>query len=322
MARNKTFNLAGDIRFKNTNAANATEAAAVPEQVGADAYPQHGYTILNAEDIQPSPFNEGLSQDNIDNYVRSMKETGLIEPIAVYELGTGKYEILSGHQRFEAWCRRLGNSTIKAVILPYESDAVKRFKAHTEANVLTRNKDLRFWLSRIRHAKQVLRESGFESSKADEVGLLSGMLNISQAQIYRYESFKKLIPELQEFESKGCMSANTLYYAVGLDEEQQLEVVRRVRALQEAKAENSPAMMNDTEVTREEFSGLVRAVRKGEQAEPTPRKKSTYGERVEKSFTGFLKTISRSRTQDERKEALKYIERLELQLEELKKELS
>lgn len=326
MAKSKSFDLIGDIRFKNTNVKAATQAPETGDtkaDTKTDAGHPLGYTMLNADVIQPSPFNEGLSQENIEEYARSMRETGLIEPIAVYDLGNGRYEILSGHQRYEAWCNILGNKTIKAVVTPYEKDAVKRFKAHTEANVLTRNKDLKFWLSRIRHARQVLQETGFDGSKAEEMKKLSEMLNgISQAQLYRYESFEKLIPELQDFESKRCMSANTLYYAVGLDEEQQIEVAERVRALQRVKAENNPAMIDDTEVTREEFSGIVKAVRRGEKPEAPQRKRSTYTERVEKSFTSFMNTLSRSRTQDERRDALKCIERFEAQLAEMKKELS
>lgn len=279
--------------------------------------------MLNAKDITPSPFNEGLDMDSIDSYVRSMKETGIIEPIVVYDLGNGKYEILSGHQRYEAWCKRLGNKTIRAVILPYEKDPVKRFTAHTEANVLTRNKDLRFWLSRINHAKQVLHESGFVGSKAEELKKISEMLNgISKTQLYRYESFEKLIPELQEFETKGYLSANTLYLAVSLDAKQQMEVVERVRALQRARAESNPELLDDMEITREEFARIVSDVRKGKKAEPAQKKKSTYTERVDKAYVSFLKTISRSRTQAERKEALEYIAKLRLQLDELEKELS
>ena len=171
MARKKSFDVADDIRFQNTR------VQPVSEEAVAEGQPTPGYTMLNAKDIQPSPFNEGLSQENIESYVKSMQETGIIEPIVVYDLGNGKYEILSGHQRYEAWCKRLGNKTIRAVILPYEKDPVKRFTAHTEANVLTRNKDLRFWLSRINHAKQVLHESGFVGSKAEELKKISEMLN-------------------------------------------------------------------------------------------------------------------------------------------------
>ena len=317
MARKKSFDVADDIRFQNTR------VQPVSEEAVAEGQPTPGYTMLNAKDIQPSPFNEGLSQENIESYVKSMQETGIIEPIVVYDLGNGKYAILSGHQRYEAWCKRLGNKTIRAVILPYEKDPVKRFTAHTEANVLTRNKDLRFWLSRINHAKQVLHESGFVGSKAEELKKISEMLNgISKTQLYRYESFEKLIPELQEFETKGYLSANTLYLAVSLDAKQQMEVVERVRALQRARAESNPELLDDMEITREEFARIVSDVRKGKKAEPAQKKKSTYTERVDKAYVSFLKTISRSRTQAERKEALEYIAKLRLQLDELEKELS
>ena len=317
MARKKSFDVADDIRFQNTR------VQPVSEEAVAEGQPTPGYTMLNAKDIQPSPFNEGLSQENIESYVKSMQETGIIEPIVVYDLGNGKYEILSGHQRYEAWCKRLGNKTIRAVILPYEKDPVKRFTAHTEANVLTRNKDLRFWLSRINHAKQVLHESGFVGSKAEELKKISEMLNgISKTQLYRYESFEKLILELQEFETKGYLSANTLYLAVSLDAKQQIEVVERVRALQRARAESNPELLDDMEITREEFARIVSDVRKGKKAEPAQKKKSTYTERVDKAYVSFLKTISRSRTQAERKEALEYIAKLRLQLDELEKELS
>ena len=280
MARKKSFDVTDDIRFQNTRVQPVNEEAA------AEGTTTPGYTMLSAKDIQPSPFNEGLSKENIDSYVESMKETGIIEPIVVYDLGNGKYEILSGHQRFEAWCNRLGNKTIRAVILPYEKDPVKRFKAHTEANVLTRNKDLRFWLSRINHAKQVLHESGFVGSKAEELKKISEML------------------------------------AVSLDAQQQMEVAERVRALQRARMESNPELLDDMEVTREEFSRIVTDVRKGKKTESAPRKKSTYSERVDKAYQGFIKTISKSRTQSERKEALEYIAKLRLQLEELEKELS
>ena len=106
MARKKSFDVTDDIRFQNTRVQPVNEEAA------AEGTTTPGYTMLSAKDIQPSPFNEGLSKENIDSYVESMKETGIIEPIVVYDLGNGKYEILSGHQRFEAWCNRLGNFCI------------------------------------------------------------------------------------------------------------------------------------------------------------------------------------------------------------------
>ena len=312
MARNKTFNAADDIRFQNTR-----------PDVNAGVTDKKGYSVLNAEDIQPSPFNEGLEMEQLDEYVKSVKESGLIEPIAVYEISPGKYEILSGHQRYEAWCKRLGNKTIKAVVLPYEPDPVKRFKAHTDANTLTRKKDLQFWLSRIKHARKVLADTGFKGTKAEELQKISEMLSgMSKSQLYRYESFEKLIPELQAMESKGYLSANTLYNAVGLDADQQKQVYERVVALQAAKAAKTPDAVDDMEVTREEFIRIVTDVRKGKPSEETPRKRNTFSQRLDKAGTSFLSTLSKSRTKEERLEAIEYIKKLRIQLDEIEKNLS
>ena len=69
MARKKSFDVTDDLRFQNTRVQPVTEEAA------EDGAQTPGYTMLNAKDITPSPFNEGLDMDSIDSYVRSMKET-------------------------------------------------------------------------------------------------------------------------------------------------------------------------------------------------------------------------------------------------------
>ena len=65
MARKKSFDVADDIRFQNTR------VQPVSEEAVAEGQPTPGYTMLNAKDIQPSPFNEGLSQENIESYVHA-----------------------------------------------------------------------------------------------------------------------------------------------------------------------------------------------------------------------------------------------------------
>ena len=312
MAKNKTFDLTRDVRFKNTGTA--------PDAAGQD--PQSGFAVLNAADIQASPFNEGLSQENIDNYVKSLEETGLIEPIAVYDLGNGKYEILSGHQRYEAWCKILGNSTIRAVILPYEEDVIKRFKAHTEANVLTRNKTPKFWNSRIRHAKKLLQDTGFNGPKSEEMKRVSEMLGgISPTQLYRYEAFERLVPELQAFEPEGVMSVNTLYQAGKLDEDQQRDAAARARDLQEKKKALSDDSSYAGEVTREEFGRIVADIKNGKKEEHNPRKKSTYSDRIYRAHDRLIGIMTRTKNRGEREEALKCIRQMKLELEEMEREL-
>ena len=315
MARNKSFSAAGDLQFRKQEV--NTEIKKQAEDQTAREYAE-----IDASLITYSPFNKGLDMDNIEEYVRSLKENGLIEPISVYALPDGKYEILSGHQRFEAWCKRLKNKRIRAVILPYPEDPIKRFILHTEANVMQRERDARFWSSRIEIAKSVLEQSGFTGNKADTVEKICGMLNLSRAQLYRFESFKKLIPELQELESKHYLSANTLYMAVSLDHIQQREVRRKVDELQDVKRKNLKGFEDDIEITREEFRSIVDDVKK----EPALRLRRNntakdYSSRVSKAAISLFNIISKCRTEEERRQAKEQIEELRIKLDELERSL-
>lgn len=288
---------------------------------------KNGYARINKKDIVPSPYNEGLRMGDMDTYVSSLRESGLIEPITVYHRDDGKYEILSGHQRFYAWCTIMGNETIHAIIRPYEKDPVKRFMAHTQANVLQRNKDINFWLTRIETAGRILDEEGFTGSEAERKQKISEMLGgISIAQLYRYQSFKELIPELQEMESKRLLSVFTLYAAASLDHDMQMEVYRRVQLLLAEKKEAG----DDTEVTRDEFNYIVASVKSdSDKAADIPEKggnsqkntRPTYIDRVGKTYGGFLKSIGKYKTDQDKKEAAEFIRRVRAELETLEREL-
>ena len=289
--------------------------------------PGNGYARIDREDIVPSPFNEGLRMGDIDTYVSSLRESGLIEPITVYSRDDGKYEILSGHQRFYAWCTKMGNKTINAIIRPYEKDPVKRFMAHTQANVLQRNKDINFWLTRIETAGKILDEEGFDGSEAERKQKISEMLGgISIAQLYRYQSFRGLIPELQEMESQKILSVFTLYAAASLDHEMQKEVFRRVQLLLGEKKETG----DDREITRDEFNSIVASVKSDSDkaAAVSPESgngqksiRTAYIDRVGKTYGGFLKSINRYKTDQDKREAAEFIRRVRTELETLEKEL-
>lgn len=316
MARKKPFSSIDGVLF-------TPDIPVLPQDIAQSG---DGCVVLHRDAIVPSPYNEGLSMENVDAYVASIRESGLLEPITVYAKDDGKYEILSGHQRFHAWCVVMGNESIKAVILPYEKDPVKRFKAHTQANTLQRNKDLNFWLTRIDMANRVLDESGFSGKKAERLQEISSMLGgISTMQLYRFEGFKKLIPELQGLESRGFLSANTLYNAIGLDDRQQIAVYEKVKALQDAKVKAS--RNNDTdydmEITREEFKKIVLDVKKKGEGSSTEEKaaKTTYMDRVGKSFEALKKTIGKARTKEDRKDALEFINLMRTELDALENEL-
>ena len=311
MARNTyTLNASSDLRFRNPN-----EVVPLSQLSGE-------YQYISAEALVASPFNEGLDMERVDEYAASMKENGLLEPIVVYDLQNGKYEILSGHMRFAAWCKTLGHRDIKAVVLPFEPDPIKRFAAHTEANTVNRKLSTQFWNSRVRHAHAVLRETGFKGSREEEIKIVSKMLNgISRAQLYRYENFEKLIPELRAFEDKGWISGQSMYAATSLDASQQKEIAARVTALYDASLPRLTELHMDFEITRDEFEKIVKEVKQGSVTEIRPRSQSTYSTRLGKAQTGFLKALSNAKTAEDKKEALALIAAMRTELKRIEDSL-
>jgi len=145
-----------------------------------------------------------MDEKMISEYADSMRKTGLLQPISVYDLNDGTFEIISGHQRFVAWCTILNHPTIPAVVRPNEPDVRKRFAAHTDANTKNRKLDGRFWCSRITQAKKVLSKTGSIGSRADEIKQLTEMLGIGQAQIYRLESLQIFHLPCKSVKQRGC----------------------------------------------------------------------------------------------------------------------
>ena len=149
---------------------------------------------------------------------------------------------------------------------------------------------------------------------------------ISIAQLYRYQSFRGLIPELQEMESQKILSVFTLYAAASLDHEMQKEVFRRVQLLLGEKKETG----DDREITRDEFNSIVASVKSDSDkaAAVSPESgngqksiRTAYIDRVGKTYGGFLKSINRYKTDQDKREAAEFIRRVRTELETLEKEL-
>lgn len=306
-----SFNAAEDIDIRMTR-----PGITVP--VTTTAAPAQTANEIEASLIYPSPYNEGLDMSRVLEYAESMKEVGLISPIVVYDMENGTYQILTGHQRFEAWCKVLRHKTIKAFVIPYEPDPIKRFIAHTEANTLSRDRNLKFWLSRIKVARRVLREIGFVGTKEEEDLKISEFIGLSRAQIYRYESFEKLIPELQDLETKKWLSASTLYIAVTLNPEQQLEVVRQVNVTYSNFNQTAARQSADVEISRQEFKHIVDAVKSGSKP---PKKRPGYIDKIGSATLSYIKAIGNPKTEEERSATLEEIRKAKEALTELEKKL-
>jgi ParB/RepB/Spo0J family partition protein len=78
---------------------------------------------LEIDQVYPNPAQPRKTFDDIEELASSIKDKGLIQPIAVIKDGAGKYMIVSGERRYKA-IASLGNPTIKAHILTVSSKDV------------------------------------------------------------------------------------------------------------------------------------------------------------------------------------------------------
>ncbi len=64
--------------------------------------PKQGRLIVPIEHLEPDPKNERKTFRNMEGLIASVQSVGLIEPITVTPLESGKYRIRTGHRRWEA----------------------------------------------------------------------------------------------------------------------------------------------------------------------------------------------------------------------------
>jgi len=76
---------------------------------------------IDLDDIEPNPFQPrtDFSDDQLDELTLSIKEKGVIQPIAVSRVGQ-KYQLIAGERRWRA-TRRAGFKTIPAIVHQIES---------------------------------------------------------------------------------------------------------------------------------------------------------------------------------------------------------
>ena len=289
--------------------------------------------------IRDSEFNKNIPMKGIESLADSMRKEGkLLEPVLVYDLGDGTYELVSGHRRREAWCNILGNETIKCRVLPYPADEETRFRQHADANIETRDKDADFWLAEIQNARALIEreEQQKEEEDSDYVPLyedeklqkISELINpsgqsagTSKMQIRRYEGYGRLIPEMRALTRFG-LSANTLYIAYShtpkLTEEQQRQLADEVEAY--FQQESGDGADNTKELSRGDFQRMVRGVADGKKPSKTP-KRPDYATRLGGLEKNLVRSLRKARTDEDRQTALDEIGRLRQTLDELEEEL-
>ncbi|MFE2531873.1 ParB/RepB/Spo0J family partition protein [Streptomyces sp. NPDC059371] len=81
------------------------------------------FAELPLDAITPNPRQprENFDEDALAELVTSIKEVGLLQPVVVRQVGSGRYELIMGERRFRA-CREAGLEAIPAIVRATEDE--------------------------------------------------------------------------------------------------------------------------------------------------------------------------------------------------------
>ena len=178
--------------------------------------------------IDEAPDNEGIPMTNLEDLAQSIRQYGQLTPVSVYLKEDGRYELYSGHRRLRAVRDILKQDNIRCIVEPYENDPEKRFGKHLDANLQTRDKDVRFWIAEIGNALALVRQRETNRpSRTEDMDLVSELFKehgltkgFSRPSLYRIYQLKEMAPALLDTCQYGVRAA-TLYQAIGLTKEEQ-----------------------------------------------------------------------------------------------------
>ena len=279
--------------------------------------------------IDESPENEGIPMTNLEDLAQSIRQYGQMTPVSVYLKEDGRYELYSGHRRLRAIRDILGQDSIRCIVEPYETDAEKRFGKHLDANLQTRDKDVRFWIAEIGNALSIVRKrEGGRGSKTEEMDLVSELFKehgltkgFSRASLYRMYQLKDMSPSLLNTYRYGVKAA-TLYHAITLTQKEQEELARRIES---SMGESTDKYTKGEDPGEEPAYPSARFKRevdklKREREQETisrGRKKRTYAENLEKICTAYLKMLTEAKSPDEKTLARRMAQDMQKEIEKI-----
>lgn len=200
---------------------------------------------ISLSSIDPNPDNKTIfNMSDIDHLASIIKEVGFTTPIEVMSKDDGRYEIISGHRRYEAM-RLLGEKTIPCVVTPMIKSTPDRAKRLISDNIAQRRITPLELAKAIEKYKEVLKEEGF---KGDTRSKVANYFNVTQSSVYRHECLLKLIPELQEYANKPLFPYSCLRQASTLSKSEQYELYKELIDLEASERDIEP-----DEVDRDEL---------------------------------------------------------------------
>lgn len=189
---------------------------------------------LNIHDLTPSKDNF-YSVENIDELKTSIEMFGVLQNLTVKPLGSGKYQIISGHRRHKACTELVAEGKTEFEYIPCgiqtEQDEIKEHILLIMTNSTAR--ELSDW-EKMKQAEE-LRKSFEELKKRENLpgrvrDLVAEALNTSPTQIARLNAIENnLTPQFKEEFKEGKIGTSAAYELSGMSEEQQKQAYSEYR---------------------------------------------------------------------------------------------
>ena len=201
---------------------------------------------ISMDKIDYNPENTNIfNMDEIESLAKRIEEEGFTSAILVYQKDDGRYEILSGHRRYEAM-KQLKAKTIPADVLSGIATDTQRDLILLSSNMANRKLAPLDMARAIEFYKGILdRDPDFKGNKKIATADYFG---ITPSNVQRYSVILKLIPELQEYCKKPNFPYSSLSKAASLTKEEQKELLNKLIRL-EADEKN----ISEEEVDKDEI---------------------------------------------------------------------
>ncbi len=197
---------------------------------------KEGSMIIPIDNLQPfhkHPYKV-LDNEDMERLMESIKENGVITPILVshIDIRRVKYDIISGHRRFEA-CKRLGITEIPAIYkeMSYEEAVIAMVDSNLQREHILPSEKAKAYQMKM----EALRCQGKRSDlTSDQVGpkLTANKISDSESasQVKRFIRLNHLIPKMLELVDEGKIALSPAVELSYLTKEEQENLLTTIES--------------------------------------------------------------------------------------------
>ena len=178
--------------------------------------------------FEDHPFKV-TDDEEMDQLVWSILTQGLLTPLVVRPLPTGKYEVISGHRRLHA-CKKAGIDTVPALVTNMDRDAAAialvDSNLHRE-HILPSEKAFAYKLK-----MDALNRQGTSRQVGEKLSVtqISEVTEDSERQIHRYIRLTNLIPEILQMVDDGRIALTPAVELSYLNEWEQKDLLETMES--------------------------------------------------------------------------------------------